>query len=270
MYADFINVAFIFYGLAFFLYLFGFKKEIIPTLSYGLLLAGIINNFIAILFRWFASGHPPLSSLYDVILLLAFLLSSGCLFVDFIFNLKFILGFFGAFFSLLALGYTSFFGSITKPLIPQLKSNWILIHVTTYLLGYTAAFIAFIIGILYLIKSRNSVIDKNHDFLKKLDEIGYISVMTCFPLLTLGLTTGAVWANVAWAHYWDWDPKENWALITWIIYVVYIHLHLKGWRGRKMAYIAIIGFATILFTLIGVTFFLISPHSYEAISSSVR
>ncbi len=99
--------------------------------------------------------------------------------------------------------------------------------------------------------------------LKVLDDLGYKAIMVGFPLLTLGIVTGAAWANYAWGTYWGWDPKETWSLITWLIYAAYLHARFTaGWRGKKTAILSVIGFAAVVFTYIGVNFVLSGLHSY--------
>ena len=96
-----------------------------------------------------------------------------------------------------------------------------------------------------------------------LDNLIYKTVAISFPLLTLMIITGAYWANRTWGSYWSWDPKEDWALITWLTYAGYIHMRLThGWRGRRAAYMAIIGFAIVMFTFFGVTYLLPGLHAY--------
>jgi cytochrome c-type biogenesis protein CcsB len=97
----------------------------------------------------------------------------------------------------------------------------------------------------------------------KLDALIYKTVAVSFPLLTLMIIAGAYWANRTWGTYWSWDPKEDWALITWLTYAGYLHMRLtRGWRGRRSAYFAIVGFAIVMFTFFGVTYLLPGLHAY--------
>ena len=96
-----------------------------------------------------------------------------------------------------------------------------------------------------------------------LDDLSYKVIGFAFPLLTLCIITGAIWANYAWGTYWSWDPKETWSLITWIIYAAYLHARLMyGWKGKRAAWMAIFGFAAVLFTFFGVNYLLPGLHSY--------
>jgi len=99
--------------------------------------------------------------------------------------------------------------------------------------------------------------------IKILDDVSYKTVMVGFPLLTIGIVTGAAWANYAWGTYWSWDPKETWSLITWFIYAAFLHARFTaGWKGKKTAVLSVIGFAAVIFTYIGVNFVLSGLHSY--------
>jgi len=94
--------------------------------------------------------------------------------------------------------------------------------------------------------------------------IGYKSISVGFPFLTIGIVSGSIWANIAWGSYWSWDPKETWALVTWIIYAIYLHLRIFAkWRGKSSAITSIIGFACVIFTFLGVNYLLSGLHSYS-------
>ena len=96
-----------------------------------------------------------------------------------------------------------------------------------------------------------------------LDKLIYKTICIGFPLLTLMIAAGAYWANRTWGSYWSWDPKETWAAITWLVYAGYLHMRItRGWRGRRAAYFAILGFAVVMFTFFGVTYLLPGLHAY--------
>jgi cytochrome c-type biogenesis protein CcsB len=163
----------------------------------------------------------------------------------------------------LLLAYASLGGvdSRIKPLMPALKSNWLLIHVVTCFLGYAAFTLGFGVAMLYLAREwrpRPSLPPQ-----PQLDRLLYQTTMIGFLLLTLGILTGAVWAEQAWGRYWSWDPKETWSLITWLIYATLLHARLvKGWQGRRIAWLGVLGFMAVLFTYLGVSFLLPGLHSY--------
>jgi cytochrome c-type biogenesis protein CcsB len=163
----------------------------------------------------------------------------------------------------LLLAYASLGGvdSRIKPLMPALKSNWLLIHVVTCFLGYASFTLGFGVAILYLAQERRSRPSLPPQ--PQLDQLLYQTTIIGFLLLTLGILTGAVWAEKAWGQYWSWDPKETWSLITWLIYATLLHARLvKGWQGRRIAWLAVLGFLAVLFTYFGVSFLLSGLHSY--------
>ena len=122
--------------------------------------------------------------------------------------------------------------------------------------------LSFITSLLYFFKAKSKN-PKRDPILLSLDEISYQSVVFGFPFLSLGILSGAIWAEQAWGSYWAWDPKETWSLITWFIYAAYLHLRfVMGWREARAAFISIIGFLSVIFTYLGVTYFLPGLHSY--------
>jgi cytochrome c-type biogenesis protein CcsB len=156
-----------------------------------------------------------------------------------------------------------------EPLIPALQSNWLTTHVVTCFMGYAAFTIAFGCGLLYLLKNmEKDDKEKPSAFLGKLpslamlDALIYQSTALGFVFLTIGIMTGSIWAHYAWGSYWSWDPKETWSLITWLIYAIMLHSrYVRDWRGKRLAVLAIIGFACVLFTYLGVNY-LPGLHSY--------
>jgi cytochrome c-type biogenesis protein CcsB len=152
--------------------------------------------------------------------------------------------------------------------LPALKSNWLIAHVVACFIGYAAFAIAFGLSIMYLIKEKDA--QGNSRLLERfpktgvLDELNHQMVMFGFLFLSVGIITGAVWANSAWGRYWGWDPKETWSLITWFIYATLLHARLtRGWHGRRIAFLSVAGFAAVMFTYFGVNL-LPGLHSYGA------
>ena len=208
--------------------------------------------------------HAPLSNFYESLIFFAWCLPlMGVL--AFRRALSGYLGAVVATLGCLLLAYASFGGvdSRIKPLMPALKSNWLLIHVVTAFLGYAAFALAFAGAVLYLLQERRP--RAGLPGLPQLDSLIYRGTVLGFLLLTLGILTGAVWAEAAWGRYWSWDPKETWSLITWLIYAALLHARLlKCWQGRLIAWLAVIGFMAVLFTYFGVSFLLTGLHSYLA------
>jgi cytochrome c-type biogenesis protein CcsB len=119
-------------------------------------------------------------------------------------------------------------------------------------------------GILYLMMLwRRNDLERMLPSTDILDRVTYKTICIAFPLLTLMIAVGAYWANQTWGSYWSWDPKETWAAITWLVYAGYLHMRItRGWRGRRAAYFAILGFAVVIFTFFGVTYLLPGLHAY--------
>lgn len=231
-----------------------------------------------LLLRWVESyqlgyGHAPLSNLYESLVFAAWSIMLIYLVLEWRQKNR-SLGAFPALFSFLAMAYASFSTSVDskiQPLLPALKSNWLIAHVVTCFLGYAAFAVSCGISIVYLLaRNRSNPTDGKSVFnlvpsVKQLDEFNYQMIFFGFMWLSLGIITGSVWANSAWGTYWSWDPKETWSLITWLIYAALLHARsLQGWRGSRVAWLSILGFACVLFTYFGVNFLLSGLHSYAA------
>jgi cytochrome c-type biogenesis protein CcsB len=144
---------------------------------------------------------------------------------------------------------------------PALQSYWMAIHVPVMFVSYSAFANAFGIGLAYLVQERQIKSKKPTELsyrlppLDDLDRLIYRIIFMAFPLLTLGIMLGARWAYDAWGRYWGWDAKETWALITWFVYLIYLHMRLVvGWRGRRTAYLSLVGFCVVIFTYVGVNY----------------
>ena len=322
------------YGGAAFLYVLAwiFRKQTPGRLAtWGMIFAWCCNT-VGIVMRWIESyqlniGHAPLSNLYESLVFFTWAIALLYIIIERKYQNRMI----GAFIAplvFLTMAYASLSPHISariQPLVPALKSNWLIAHVITCFIGYAAFAIAFGVSFMYLIKQRkdlesNSWLDiikpiilflvftivvriifqlplttsaivglglscagyiaffiwrkipeNNKNRLLELlpeprilDELNYQLVMFGFLFLSAGIITGAVWANSAWGRYWGWDPKETWSLITWFIYATLLHAKLmRGWHGRRIAYISLFGFLAVLFTYFGVNL-LPGLHSYGA------
>lgn len=229
-----------------------------------------------IIMRWVESyemniGHAPLSNLYESLVFFSWALITGHLIIERRYKTKTI-GAFTTLPSFLAMAYASLSHNINhqiQPLIPALQSNWLLVHVLTCFLGYAALALSFGTSGMYLIKKTEKH-EAGHRLLARLPEIhildrlNYQLILFGFLLLTVGIVTGAVWADSAWGRYWGWDPKEVWSLITWLTYAALLHFRMmRGWRGLRIAVFSMIGFCAVLFTYFGVNY-LPGLHSYGA------
>jgi cytochrome c-type biogenesis protein CcsB len=331
-----------------------FRKDQIGITATVITLSGFVAQTFAITLRWkeFAdlSGmgfmrSAPLTNLYESLIFFVWCLILGYLIIEFKFKNRS----FGAFITPIA-GIALAFIDLTgvskeiQPLVPALKSNWLLAHVTMSFIAYAAFSLSFSTGLMYLVVTTEKRSEPAYifwtltlgifvivmasmaiDFLTfkvavkpdifirsylfktsflhtssaikilswilsgiillaiwrygsllktamvkfdigadMLDEITYKSIAVGFPIFTLGgLIFGAIWADQAWGVYWSWDPKETWSLITWFIYAFYLHSRMiRGWRGRKVAIVAVIGFMAVIFTYLGVNLLLSGLHAY--------
>ncbi len=152
----------------------------------------------------------------------------------------------------------------SQALIPALQDMPILtVHVGVAIFAYSLFCVAFGAGLIILVQGGEGQRYRWLPSAEAADSLGYKAVIAGFPLLALTLILGAYWANYAWGHYWNWDPKETSALVTWLIYAVYLHARgIRGWRGKRIGWLLALGFAATLFTYYGVSFLVPSLHSY--------
>jgi cytochrome c-type biogenesis protein CcsB len=253
-------ITFILYILSAFYYL-GFlfsKKPNSAKIGSGLAVAGLIIHTAALIVRTIESGHAPFTNMYESLSFLSW--ASVLAFV--IIDKKFKIPKIGPYIMLVVIGLVALASSPlmpkeATPLVPALQSYWLWLHVSVTLLGEAFFAVAFITSIMYLAA-------READKKEKWDSVSYRCVAVGFPLFTLGgLVFGMVWAYKAWGTYWSWDPKEVWSLITWIVFALYLHTRIVwGWKGKRSAVIAIIGFLAALFTYFGVNYLLAGLHSY--------
>ena len=159
-----------------------------------------------------------------------------------------------------------YFPSDVRPLVPALQNTDLLaIHVAAMILAYAALSVSFASGVLYLVQGAHDRFQRLPEA-RLLDEIGYKSVTVGFPLLAGGIALGAYWANSAWGRYWGWDPKESAALVTLLIYGVYLHMRgLRKWSGARASAVLVIGFGAVLFTYFVVNLWVSGLHSYAGV-----
>lgn len=160
-----------------------------------------------------------------------------------------------------------FFPADIQPLVPALQNSDLLaVHVAMMVLAYGALSVSFAAAVLYLAQGGNQNRFARLPRARLLDEIAFRSVMVGFPLLAAGIALGAYWANSAWGRYWGWDPKETAALVTWLIYGIYLHTHgMRGWAGARSAVVLVAGFAAVMFTYFAVNLWVSGLHSYAGV-----
>ena len=255
------------------------EKKLSRNLGFYALTITNFFLFVQLCLRWIESGHFPLSNLYDSLLFLAWGILSIFIILEKITNLD-LLGIIVSPTSLCIITFTDF--SLPedlqkiKPLIPALQSNWLFMHVTVMIFSYAALILGCLLSICSLfyyyfnnISLSLSNIDfdmKNNIFEKRftiLDNLSYRLIGIGFCLLTLGILSGAIWANETWGSYWSWDPKETWALITWLVFAIYLHSRLTNrMPGIKSAWIAFCGFLILWICYLGVNLLGKGLHSY--------
>ncbi|MEL6138126.1 MAG: c-type cytochrome biogenesis protein CcsB [Cyanobacteria bacterium J06628_6] len=279
----------------------------------------IANLSIATLLsaRWIEGGYFPLSNLYESLFFIAW----GITAIHFIAERMSGSRWVGAFTAPVSMGIAAFAAltlpgemQVSEPLVPALKSNWLMMHVSVMLLSYSSLMVGSVVAIAFLIVTRGQPVElkgssvgtgsfRNRRYeLKRaeapepvavsaggggtavlekaapvkpalslqrltladtLDNISYRIIGLGFPLLTIGIIAGAVWANEAWGSYWSWDPKETWALITWLVFAAYLHARItKGWQGRRPALLAASGFVVVWICYLGVNLLGKGLHSY--------
>ena len=247
------------------------RREQAGRVARWLLTGGFAVHCAVLVTRYFEVGHTPVTNLYESLSFFAWAIIG----IFLLFDLRYRLTVLGAFVCPLAL-VLMIIGSAVPNAAPEvspaLQSWWFPVHVTLAFLGDAVFAVAFIAGIMYLLQERMlkskkfSALYYRLPSLETLDSINYKSLTFGFPLITMGIISGAVWANSAWGGYWRWDPKETWALITWFFYAALLHGRLTvGWRGRRAAIFAIIGFLCLLFTFLGVNLLLSGEHSFRSL-----
>ncbi len=237
-------------------------------LARRVLVAGFLTHCLAVIHRFISAGHLPITNMHESLSFFALSIVGIYLYFEIRYQVNMLGSFVVPFALIMVLGAGAAPMAI-RPLNPALQSAWIYSHTILAFAAYAFFTISGGVAFLYLIQSY--FLKKKHlgplfqklPSLDVLDEIGYRCLAFGFPMLTVAIITGAIWASRAWGSYWSWDPKESWSLITWFIYAALLHGRLTtGWRGRRAAMLTIVGFLIMLFTFIGVNLWLPGLHSY--------
>lgn len=326
------NLSFLVLFVSMLVYWLGAAFRSIPYLpSIGTAGMVIANLSIATLLgaRWLEAGYFPISNLYESLFFLAWGVTAIHLVAEAISRSHLV----GILSAPLAMGITAFAAlslpeemQASAPLVPALKSNWLMMHVSVMMLSYATLMVGSLLAIAFLIVTRGQSVELSgsafgmgsdrkisrpqhpltqpstpaspsatepssntvavltpvepitetclqpqHPTLSPqrlsladtLDNLSYRVIGLGFPLLTIGIIAGAVWANEAWGSYWSWDPKETWALITWLVFAAYLHARItRGWQGRRPAILAGAGFVVVWICYLGVNLLGKGLHSY--------
>ncbi|HNG67243.1 MAG TPA: c-type cytochrome biogenesis protein CcsB, partial [Thauera aminoaromatica] len=226
--------------------------------------------------RWYESyllgpeiGHIPISNLYEVFVLFALMTALLYLYYEGRYATRRM----GAFVMIVISAAVAFLLWYTftreaheiQPLIPALQSYWMKVHVPTNFIGYGAFAVSAMVGTAYLLAERG-ILASRLPPLRVLEDVMYKAIAIGFAFFTIATILGALWAAEAWGTYWQWDPKETWALIVWLNYATWLHMRLtKGLRGAVLAWWAVVGLLVTTFAFIGVNMFLTGLHSYGAL-----
>jgi cytochrome c-type biogenesis protein CcsB len=248
---------------------------------------------LTLFLRWIVDGYFPLSNLYESLIFLSWAISAIHLFLENKTKSR-VIGSISSPILFLISGFSTLTLPVEMqkalPLVPSLQSNWLMMHVSMMMISYATLIIGSLFSILYLafykfvsmdskitlqssttnvfdssINTTTNIINTNSklSLLETVDTWSYRIIGLGFPFLTIGIISGAVWANEAWGSYWSWDPKETWALITWLVFAIYLHSRLlRGWQGQKAAILGSFGFFVIWICYLGVNFLGKGLHSY--------
>ena len=245
--------------------------------------------------RWWQSGHFPISNLYESLCFLAW----ACTLTQLLVERSYPSPLVAAASTPIGLGCVAFASFAlpdqlqqAAPLVPALRSSWLIMHVSVIMVSYAALLVGSLLSAAVLVTDRGQSLELRSSSIgsggyrqarlaadggaagltlssssislsEQLDSLSYRTITVGFLLLSIGIVSGAVWANEAWGSWWSWDPKETWALICWLVYAAYLHTRLsRGWQGRRPALVAVAGFVVICVCYIGVNLLGIGLHSY--------
>ncbi len=242
------------------------QKKILHRLAYAAMMAGFLVHTGLLGYEFISLGFLPIHNLHQTLSFSAWTLAGVYLFLKYKYRIN-ILGAYTAPLVSFILIQAYFIPKVPVEQTAVFKSLWLIIHVVMIFIGEASLALACGTGILYLIQE-HGIKSKTHRFFFKrlpslqfLDSTGYTFIVIGFTMLTIGLISGFVYAQSVWGRFWSWNPKEIWSCITWLFYAALLHERLvAGWRGRRAAVMAIIGFAAILFTFLGVNLFLEGHH----------
>ena len=251
----------------------GTSARLFGRAGLGLTIAGSATLGIALVMRSLHSGHIPYMSLYEICLMFTFGIAMAYLLIGELWLKARSIGAFALLFVYLIQSYALLLIppdlKTARPLVPALQSSWLPVHVSMAIVAYSCFAVAAGAAIMYLLKYHEvGGWTRALPSLAAIDEFMFRAVTVGFPFQTLLLITGAYWAQTAWSKAWSWDPKEVWALITWLAYAAFLHVRVqRGWRGTTMAWMALAGFAVVMITFIGVNYLvswfqLDSMHAY--------
>ena len=237
-----------------------------------MIVLGFISLLLAVIFRGISAGRVPWGNMYEFSITGALAFTGAYIFALWKYKIKW-LGLPVAISILLTLGTAITVLYVpSAPLVPALKSAWLVIHVSAAIISGGVFLLANCIAGTYLILDRYEERGGRPAWalklpsLEALDQLSYRLVALVFPLWTFSVIAGAIWAEAAWGRYWGWDPKETWAFITWVAYAAYLHARVTvGWRGRKAAWLCLFAGSTFLFNYVYVNIWGTGKHTYSGL-----
>lgn len=241
-----------------------FKKDAVGKLAWALAFVSFAAITAYLAARGFEAGRLPLSNQFEFAAAFGWGIGLFCIILHLKMKQGWVLtvGLPAAF---VALSYAAFLPREIGELMPALRSAWFGLHIGSAVFSYSAFAMAGAIGVKYLLDERKKTdFEEASAHLAQLDHLSYRLVAVGFLMLTVVILSGCVWAEQAWSTFWSWDPKETWALITWIIYAIYLHQRMrKNRRGKRMAWFAILAVVAVVFTFVGVNTLMSGLHSYQ-------
>lgn len=239
-----------------------FKKEKVSKIAWGMTIVSIVVLTVYMVGRGVTAGRLPLANQFEFATAFAW----GIAVMTLVLHLKMQLDWLGILAMpavFLMLSYAALLPKDITELMPALKSAWFGLHISSAVLSYAGFAIACFAGVRYLLNLKKGMTEEDAA-MKKLDYLMYRMIAFGFLFLTVVILSGCIWAEQAWSTFWSWDPKETWALISWIIYAIYLHLRINKKRsGRKMAILAVVSMVCVIFTFVGVNQLLPGLHSYK-------
>jgi cytochrome c-type biogenesis protein CcsB len=248
------------------------RVDAFGRMGVSLTVLGFLLSLAGVVLRGLAAGRAPWGNMFEFTISAMLFVVAVYLFMVWRAGVRWL----GLPVTLLAavgngLAITVFYVAVA-PLVPALHSVWFLIHIVAAAISGAAFNVGGVLSILYLVKRRAEDRGRVSGYLallpttRRIDVLAYRFLAFAFPLWTFTVAAGAIWAEYAWGRYWGWDPKETWALVTWVIYACYLHARsTAGWRGRRAAIIAVVGLASFWFNFIGINLLVSGLHSYAGI-----
>jgi cytochrome c-type biogenesis protein CcsB len=278
-----------------------FRRRGVLTAGRVVAFAGLAAHGVSVVTRGLAAGRVPWGNMYEYASVLGFLIVAAYLLViERAWRTEEVRGFaIGA--AVLAMAGATLFYVPPGPLVPALNSYWIRIHVVLAVLASSLFTLATVFTLLYLVQERRerrsasaavparepalvgAAGERPEDYVSSdgeeppappgersrlpaaaaLDRMAYRTIVFAFPVWTMAVIAGAIWAEQAWGRYWGWDPKEVWSFVTWVVFAAYLHARATvGWRGRRAAALALVGFTALVFNLVVVNTVIAGLHSY--------